>query len=170
VTGIDEGILMRSGGFTLVELITTLIIVGIIAVFAIGRLDFAGVFEQRGKLDQVKAALQFARKAAVAQRRFVCVATVGNQLTLTLDTRVPEAGAAFCDGSSSVNLDLPGRDGQCAGGVNNAVCSSADALIASATAAFAFDPQGRSTAASNVAVTVTGQPGVTVEAATGYVH
>lgn len=162
---------MHAKGFTLIELVTLMVIVGIIAVFAVGRLDFTSVFEQRGVQDKVKAALQFARKAAVAGRRYVCVSTAGNRITLTLDTRLPEtAGATFCDGSSAANLALPGPDGQCAAGVTNAVCSSAEATISSATATFAFDPQGRSTAAANVSVAVTGQSGVIVERGTGYVH
>lgn len=174
---------MKAGrGFTLIELVTMMIVIGIIAAYAVGRMDFTDVFEQRGKQDQVKAALQFARKAAVAQRRSVCVCvgtiaggacTGGDSITLNIDTRPPETVAAvFCDGSSGgaslAPLDLPGPDRDC--GAANRVCSGARAAIASATTTFSFDPQGRSSSAANITVTVTGQPGVTVEATTGYVR
>jgi len=164
-----------------------MIIVGIIAVVAVGRLDFTSLFEQRGVQDRIKAALQFGRKAAVAQRRYVCVCVgtlssstctaAGDRVSLSVDTRAPEtAGATYCDVSSSANktnLTLAGIDRHCTDGATNAVCSTSKATIAAPSAgnyAFAFDPQGRRTTAGSFVVSVTGQSGVTVEVGTGYVH
>ena len=52
-------------GFTLVELITVMILVGILAVVAIPRM-IVRTFDERGFHDAVKAAVQHARRVAVA--------------------------------------------------------------------------------------------------------
>lgn len=154
-------------GFTLIELVMTLVVVGILAVFAVGRLDFVPTFEQRGVRDKLVAALGYARKAAVAQRRNVCVTIAGGTVTFTLDTRTPETtGVIFCDGTSSANLALPAPDRDCGGG-GNVICSRTNATIAGG-GTFLFDAQGA--ALATVIFTVTGQPNVTVEAQTGYAH
>lgn len=62
-----------SRGFTLVELITIMIIVGILAVAAIPRFFEVSTFEDRGSADQVKSMLRFAQKVAIAQRRNISV-------------------------------------------------------------------------------------------------
>ena len=60
-------------GFTLVELITVMILVGILA-FAIVPVFNNRTFDERGFSDAVRSALQHARHVAVASRRHVCVA------------------------------------------------------------------------------------------------
>ncbi len=60
-------------GFTLVELITIIIILGIIGAVAAPRFFDRNVFASRGFHDQVIATLRHAQKTAIAQRRFVCV-------------------------------------------------------------------------------------------------
>lgn len=170
----------RGMGFTLIELVTTMIIIGILAVFAVGRLDFTSAFDQKGVRDQALAALQFARKSAVAQRRYVCVRIIGGTLSLTIDTSAPENTASEFGGTCpfATPLTLPAADKGC-GGASNAVCSRTGATISSSpTGAFQFDAQGRSS--TDVGLTVTGQPTITcgngataticVEGETGYVH
>lgn len=68
-------------GFTLVELITVMVIVGILAVAVLPRFFTVSDFEDRGSADQVKALLQFARKTAVAQHHNVSVAISGGAAT-----------------------------------------------------------------------------------------
>jgi MSHA pilin protein MshC len=60
-------------GFTLVELITIMVIVGILAVAAMPRFFEVSTFENRGSADQVKSMLRFAQKTAIAQRRNISV-------------------------------------------------------------------------------------------------
>ena len=172
-------------GFTLIELISIMLIVGILAVFAVGRLDFSSTFDQKGVRDKAIAGLQFARKTAAAQRRNVCVCvgtkagatcTVGNQLLFTIDTRAPEVGGTLCNGSSESAMILPVADKDCAGG-SNRICSKSGAAINifSGGPALCFDAQGRAlnsacTAVATVVLTVTGQSNITVEGDTGYVH
>lgn len=64
-------------GFTLVELITIMVIVGILAVAALPRFFEVSTFEDRGSADQVKSILRFAQKTAIAQRRDVSVVISG---------------------------------------------------------------------------------------------
>ncbi len=70
-------------GFTLVELITVMVIVGILALAALPRFFEKNTFDSRGYYDQVISTLRFAQKIAVAQRRFVCVTFTANSITLT---------------------------------------------------------------------------------------
>jgi prepilin-type N-terminal cleavage/methylation domain-containing protein len=63
----------KNGGFTLVELIVILVVIGILAVFLLPNMRTMSAFKERGDYDRVVSALQYARKAAIAQRRYVCV-------------------------------------------------------------------------------------------------
>lgn len=155
-------------GFTLVELVVTMIVIGILAVFATGRLDFATTFDQRGVRDKLVAALQYARMSAVAQRRHVCVRISAGELGLFVNTAPPESVApvfgADCNYATPLNLPAPDRD--C--GAGNLVCSRAGATLGGG-GNFVFDAQGRALT-NTLTFTVTGQPDVTVEGETGYVR
>ncbi len=78
--------LARQRGFTLVELVTIMILMGILAAVAIPRFAGTSAFETRGFADQTVASLQYARKMAVAAGRNVCVSASsgGNTLTMTM--------------------------------------------------------------------------------------
>lgn len=51
----------------------TMVIVSVIAAMAVPRFFGTDVFQERGAADQVKAALRYAQKVAIAQRRPVSV-------------------------------------------------------------------------------------------------
>lgn len=72
---------MKRSGFTLAELLIVLVIVGVLAVVALPRLADRGGLDARGAEDGALAALRFAQKAAIAQRRRVEVALAGGALT-----------------------------------------------------------------------------------------
>jgi MSHA pilin protein MshC len=78
----------RHWGFTLIELIMVIILIGVIAVFAMPRFADRTAFETRGFVDQTVAALGYARKMAVASGRNVCVSATsgGNVLSMTMAT------------------------------------------------------------------------------------
>lgn len=71
-------------GFTLVELIMVLVLLGVLAVYAVPRVLNTGDFFARGFHDQSLAYLRYAQKTAIAQRRTVCVAFSPNSITLTI--------------------------------------------------------------------------------------
>src|SRR5450759_4081551 len=61
-------------GFTLIELIMVMVMLGVLAVFAAPRIFNSGDFYARGFHDETLALLRYAQKSAIAQRRTVCVA------------------------------------------------------------------------------------------------
>ena len=165
-------------GFTLIELVTVMIIVGILAVAAVGRLNFASGFQQQGTYDKLKAGLEFARKAAVAKRRYVQVTVAGGTVTFLYDSNPPEGARSF---AATNYLTLPAPDKSCGGGNGNAICSGSGVVISLAGGAspFTFDAQGA--ASATVSLAVTGMPAITcgdgvttgavcIEGVTGYVH
>lgn len=149
----------------MIELVVVMIVIGILAVFVSGRLDQTSAFDQRAVHDKLKAGLQYARKAAVAKRRYVCVSVSSGTVSFLYDSNEPENATRNCVATNYVTL--PGRDRDCSGGNGNQICSKTGAAIGGG-GAFNIDAQGK--VASAVTFTVTGQPDIVIEAETGYVH
>lgn len=63
----------KQRGFTLTELITIIVILGIISAVAAPRFFDVNVFQSRGAADQVRAVLRYGQKVAIAQHRNVNV-------------------------------------------------------------------------------------------------
>lgn len=143
-------------GFTLIELVLILVLVGIVAITALPRFANRTVFESRGFADQVQASLRYAQKIAIAQRRFVCVAFVNGppaNVTLTIGaTTACGNNLSSPDGSASYSINAPAGIGFSGAPVN-----------------FRFDALGRPSAGQTIAIS--GAPSsIVVEAETGYVH
>jgi MSHA pilin protein MshC len=159
---ISEDNLQR--GFTLVELITIIVILGIMAVVAAPRFFEKNTFDSRGYYDQVISTLRFAQKTAIAQHRVVCVAFDANIITLTIDSDVPADGA--CNAAPAGNLTGPSGLSPYSIEAPGDVTFTAPA----ADSTFSFDSLGRAIAPPGV-ISVSGYSGsITVEAETGYVH
>ncbi|TAN52955.1 MAG: prepilin-type N-terminal cleavage/methylation domain-containing protein [Methylococcaceae bacterium] len=90
-------------GFTLIELIMIMILIGIIAAFGMPRLFSNSPFEERGFYDGVLNALRYAQKRATASRCSVLVEITNSTLTLTTHG-VNHLGT--CDVSSNLTRPL----------------------------------------------------------------
>jgi MSHA pilin protein MshC len=145
-------------GFTLVELVMTIVILGIIAAVAVPRLFNNNVFQSRGFADQVQATLRYAQKEAIAQRGFVCVAVTTSSIALTAGT------TSACSGGS---LALPTGGNSISAPPGSGITLSV--LPGPLPVNFNFDALGRT--AVQQTITVFGATNkIIVEAETGYVH
>lgn len=157
----------NSRGFTLVELVVTIIVIGILAATILPRFANRSEFNQRGAADKVLASLQFARKAAVAARRDVCVSLSGKTFDVTINQNPPED-----DRSCDVALELPFRDSSCTGGaVAGRFCIPDDVTLSPSLASITFDPAGR-TSGTHTLTFSGGDLSTTVQVVgeTGYVY
>lgn len=154
---------LRIDGFTLVEMISVLMVVGVLAVVALPRLSNIGAFTDVEYRDEIAAALRYAQKMAVAQRRLVCVTAAGNQINLAIASANPAVACTF---------PMPGPIGR-----DPAVVPPASGVVlAVTTSPFYFQPSGVATSDSlgativDVTLTPTSQPAITVYGATGRVE
>jgi MSHA pilin protein MshC len=165
----------RATGFTLVEMIVTLIIIALIAAVS-GPVFFnINTFREGGFYDETVSALRYAQKYAVATHCAVQVQVAGNGYTLTqipLAAFVPNNPATCNTPPYSGGMRDPTNTG-------NAFtrAAPADVTLTSAPATFVFCPLGDTSAGActgnyvnvNVALSVNARP-ITVWGATGFVQ
>lgn len=155
---------MIQRGFTLVELITVMVIMGVLAALAAPRFFVRDAFDSRGFYDQTLSTLRHAQKIAIAQHRLVCVAFAANSITLTIDSNTPADGA--CNAAAAIpsgNLTSPG-------GVTPYVVNAPTGITyAPVPAGFTFNALGRPSAGRIISVNGYATV-ITVEAETGYVR
>ena len=157
----------RQRGFTLIELIMVLVMLGVLAVFAAPRVFNRSDFDARGFHDATLAYLRYAQKTAIAQRRTVCVGFGINSVAL----RIANNASTFdCAGSNGVVFNGP--DG-------NPALTSTNANYNNGVEPtdFSFDGLGQPVNGAGAALAVApsffvtnSARTITVEAATGYVH
>lgn len=155
----------KSSGFTLIELVMVIVIVGILAVFAAPRFFDRTVFESKGFADQAQASLRYAQKAAIAQHRNVCVAFTANSITLTIDSDTPPDGT--CNPAPAGNLQSP------AGEASYVITAPSGVAFGTSPPPtnFSFDALGRPNPNALQTLTIAGATNpIVVEAETGYVH
>ena len=143
-----------NGGFTLVELVMMMVIIGILAVVALPRMD-TGVYRILEFHDKTMAALRYAQKTATSHRRMVCVAFTASTVTLTIDH--DRSGA--CNGQPLI----------LAGGNSNVVLSgdTTNAVFSPVPVDFNFLPDGTG---ADRSLSIAGQPVITVVGTTGSVY
>lgn len=152
-----------AGGFSLIELVAVLVIIGALAVFVAPRLNITG-FSQFSFHEELLAAARHAQKTATATRCSVAftVDPAGDSYSATFaDAGPPQPGAGPQQCTAGNALSAPGRGGDLAG-------SAPDGVDITGGATVTFDGFGVPGAAATV--TLDGGRQVVFEARTGYVH
>ena len=150
-------------GFTLVELIAVMVLVGVLSVVALPRLDGALAWRGAGWRDQLQAGLLQARALAQGHRRLVCVTLATGELRLALASANP---------ASACNTVLQGLDGDARW------AHDANALTLTQTPAgtLYFQPDGRITSDGaggspvNASVALAGEATLQLIGETGHVR
>ena len=148
----------NTNGFTLIEMVITILLISILAVFATSRLDL-GAFQSAGFFQQSSAAIRYAQKLAIGSNCSVRVQMDSSGCLLSWNV----CGAA--SGNSIVNPATSLND----------FCDNSAATVAP-SADFSFDNIGRpvTTADTSILLAVqnftVGSRTIRVEAETGYTH
>ena len=155
----SDKIVAQLRGFTLVELIMVIVIVGVLAVAALPRFWDRQVFDSRGFYDETLSALRYAQKTAIAQRRNVCAAFTANTVTFTIASK--PGGAEAC------NTDLASPSGT----TPPFTITGTGVTFTPTPTSLQFDALGRPTPNTSQTFQVSGLPlDIIIEAETGYVH
>src|SRR5512134_3065154 len=139
-------------GFTLAELLTALVVLGILAAVAAPRFLGGSAFQNLGLADETRALLRYAQRSALARQRTVCVGFTATSATLTYASVY---GSAVCDAG------LPAPSGS---PVPYQVAGRGSAAFSPLPANFSFDRLGRPSAGQSI--TIAGAAPITVEAET----
>jgi MSHA pilin protein MshC len=148
----------RRRGFTLPELVMTIVVVGILAVMAAPRFISWTGFASRGFYDEAQGVVRLAQKTAIAWRRsiFVCVSA----------TAISAISNNNC--AAPVPLAHPTTPG------GQLKSTAPTGVTLSPVGNFSFDGLGRPSAPATITLTstITGDPArqIVVEAQTGYAH
>jgi MSHA pilin protein MshC len=143
-------------GFTMVELVVTIVILGILAAVVMPRFIGNDAFASRGFHDEAQSVVRYAQKSAIAWRRpvFVCVTA----------TTVSAGTVAGC--GSLVAHPVTG----------DPLTTTAPSGVTLSPSSFSFDGGGRPNPNAQVTIAfasgIAGDPArqIVVEAETGYVH
>ena len=154
----------RLKGFTVVELLAVLILVGVLAAVALPRLNLVDALRSDNWREQTVAGLRLAQATAVGHRRLVCASFSSSRLQLQIAAANP---ASTCD------APLRGPDGTTDFGSTQP--TSGGVAVAPAGTIY-FQPTGRATldgAGSQVSgrsISAAGTTAITVHGESGHVE
>lgn len=160
---------VRVRGFTLIEVIVVIVMLGTLAVIAAPRMFSSTDFYARGFHDETLALLRYAQKTAIAQRRMVCVAFSAPAPATAILSIASATGADVC------KTPLSGPNKSCDGGPTGCITARADVSYSTSPLSLSFNGLGQPSAPSSTTIQVASSgvaiaSAVTVEAEIGYVH
>ena len=163
----------RFGGFTMVELVVTMIIVGVLGAIILPRLS-GNATAGTTFADRIAATLLLAQKTAVTRRRLVCVTVAPRAVTLRMASSNPATNPA----NACRNNLWPGSQDDADAAISDAsVAASSDEGLVGTTLFFLPNGDIRSGAAGGafargaIAVRASGQKvrTITIDGRTGHV-
>jgi len=91
----------QAGGFTIVELVTVIVLVGILGAVGASRFFDNKAFENRAYADQVRSLLRYAQKMAIAQNRPIFVRSDGNSFAICSNAACDANGMIIAPGGNN---------------------------------------------------------------------
>ncbi|MCX7100170.1 MAG: type II secretion system protein [Methylobacter sp.] len=152
--------LSNQEGFTLVELVMVIVVLGILSATALPKFFSISSYQQQAFFDDTLSAVRYAQKMAVATGCKVQVSINANAYVLNRP-----ANRSQCLSNTAV-FSLPVRNP--ATGDTSYTYSQAGVSLTSNHSTFYFDALGR--ASANVLLTVAGVKTITVVSETGFVY
>lgn len=181
------GLECNARGFTMIELITVIVVTGILTAVGVARFTDSSAFSTRAYGDQAKALIRYGQKLAIAQNRAVYVRGDGNSFALCYAAACAAGNLALAPGGN--NSGSSGTKSYCLmpAYVASWMCEGKPTGVTApgiAGGSFYFDAAGRPFnagdapgASSSFARTVLNFSGnggstysITIEAETGYVY
>jgi MSHA pilin protein MshC len=151
----------RSVGFSLTELVVTIVLMGIIAAIALPRMISSKGFASRGFYDEAQAVVRFAQKTAIAWRRTIVVCIAADNVSAISNS----------DCSSPTYVPPPVNP---ANPLKTSTAPDGVTLSSTPAGSFSFNGMGRPSAAATITLisTIANDPArvINVAAETGYVY
>ena len=151
---------MRVRGFTAIELITVIVIIGALAVFVIPRLNPQG-FERYGFRQEVLSAARYAQKTAMASSCEVQLSVAAGTDTVSLNFRTGGTDSSCGAGGFGDPVQDPGSGGAF-------VRSAPGGVDITGGGTVVYD--GFGDPSNGLTISFATGPAITIEAVTGYAH